>query len=153
MNEMTGLIRCPQNTLCFFCQVLEVFTFGEVCCFRLVISFIPETATTPKEKLPIVAHNRGTSQDMFQGEMVATGINLSSYPESPWPGRLLRMIGSEVPKDLWHQMLPTTKTLVRIEFPLRDGGVEVLCLFLWLEVYNIPNSSVVSMCVVWCCVG
>lgn len=82
MNEMTGLIRCPQNTLCFFCQVLEVFTFGEGFC-RLVIRFFPETATTPKEKLPIVANNRGTSQGMFQGEVVATGINLSSYPESP----------------------------------------------------------------------
>ena len=57
MNEMTGLIRCPQNTLCFFCQVLEVFTFGEGFC-RLVISFFPETATTPKEKLPIVANDR-----------------------------------------------------------------------------------------------
>ena len=61
--------------------------------------------------------------------MVATGINLSTYPESPWPGRLLRMIGSEVPKDLWHQMLPTTKTLVRVEFPLRDGGVAVMSFF------------------------
>lgn len=60
------------------------------------------------------------------------------------------MIGSEVPKDLWHQMLPTTKTLVRIEFPLRDGGVEVLCLFLWLEVYTKLVRCEYVYCLVLC---
>lgn len=60
------------------------------------------------------------------------------------------MIGSEVPKDLWHQMLPTTKTLVRVEFPLRDGGVEVLCLFLWLEVYTELVRCEYVCCLVLC---